>query len=124
MHLDSLNPFILGAMVGVLSAARRSHASVGKGTAAIARSRGGLLPAEGAEQPGRASIAGSTGPTQSLCPPEDHEAEAFEAAHRPAARLSPPSPAPFTLATHAGSHASFCCWICSTLPLSPLLWLK
>lgn len=107
MHLDSHNPFILGAMVGVLSAARRSHASVGKGTAAIARSRGGLLPAEGAEQPGRASIAGSTGPTQSLCPTEDHEAETFEAAHRPAARLSPPSPAPFTLPlTRAPTPAS------------------
>lgn len=27
-------------------------------------------------------------------------------------------------ATHVGSHASFCCWLCSSLPLSPLLWLK
>lgn len=71
MHLDSHNPFILEAAVGILSAAPRSHASVGIADQREARGVGGLLLAEGAKLPRKARTAGRTNTALFLGPNEN-----------------------------------------------------
>lgn len=82
-----------------------------------------MLPVEGAEQSRKTRTKDRTSIVLSLCPSErDRGIRGSASSHCRAVSSLPP--APFTLATHTDSHANFCCWVCSTLSLSPLLCLR